>query len=253
MRSKLRSVLSGRATSSGNRCRTERSTQPSPVCWPDGPGRSPPDVRRRRVRLDRDPWSERALRDQPVGRAWAAPQASPPSPATRPGSGPGTAVAVGIGAIIQRSAPCSPWSRCSGSAPSSSSASGRSETAGRWRRPLTPLPFRGATAASSSKALSWGPPNPKSLVFFAAILPQFVVAQAGPGGATRALGLYLRRDRPRVGQCVGRGGGNRSGLVRAFSSEARDRGRRRWTDDDRGRDPAGVHGPKGLSPADTIG
>jgi threonine/homoserine/homoserine lactone efflux protein len=98
-----------------------------------------------------------------------------------------TAVAVGIGAIIQRSAPLFTMVKVIGVA----YIIFLGVRAIRDRQALSKA-FDAAIVPRSDRRIFFegfivGATNPKSLVFFAAILPQFVVATAGPVPAQLAL------------------------------------------------------------------
>ena len=104
-------------------------------------------------------------------------------------------------------------------------------------------------AGPAQRRLYWqgvvvGVTNPKVLIFFAAVLPQFV--DLGAGGATGAdagARPAVRAHRGHAGQHVGPGGGRRAGVVRDLARPAAARRRHRRPHDGRARHRPGVHRP----------
>ena len=100
----------------------------------------------------------------------------------------------------------------------------------------------------SGRASSSGVTNPKVLIFFAAVLPQFV--DIGAGRVTSqmlVLGLVFALIAAGAGQPVGAGRGHRAGLVRHLAGPAAAPRRRRRPHDGRDGRRAGVHRSQGLS------
>ena len=154
------------------------------------------------------------------------------------------AVTVGLGAMVQRSIVVFTMLKVAGAA----YLVYLGVQALRHRRSIAHAFAAGVEQLSTRRILREGfvvgVTNPKSIVLFTAILPQFVDRSLGHVPLQLAvLGLICRGDRARQRQHVGDGlrHGSRPGWASARSAPGRDR-RRRWPGHDRPRRAARAHG-----------
>jgi threonine/homoserine/homoserine lactone efflux protein len=156
-------------------------------------------------------------------------------------------VALGVGTIVERSADVFTAIRLAGAA----YLIWLGIQAFRRRHALADVLTEAAAPRGGVQAVREGfvvgVTNPKAVILFAAVLPQFVNRSAGHPRPDAAAERDLHRDRPGLGQLLGTGREHRAGLVRPLSAPSQPGRRRRRPGDHR----AGGHPrrdrPQGLS------
>ena len=158
------------------------------------------------------------------------------------------AVALGVGAVVERSVLVFTALKLVGAA----YLVYLGVKAVRQRRSLQAA-FTGDGPAHGGLRTLWegfavGVANPKTIVFFAAVLPQFVDREPGARhGSDAAARTGLQPHRGGLRQRLGAGRGDRAELVRQLAAAARPGRRNRRAHDDRPRRDDRGDGPQGIA------
>ena len=157
------------------------------------------------------------------------------------------AVALGIGALVERSVAVFTVIKLAGAA----YLVYLGVQAVRHRRSLAAA-LEARVAAKTTGAMlrdgfAVGVSNPKAIVFFAAVLPQFADRGRPRAGSATAARRGFCRDRAGLGQHVGCPRGYRALMVRPVAAAPRADRRHRRPDHDRHRREPGPHRPQGLT------